>query len=156
MIVIGAKGKIDVEEVLQKLRKFKFAQVLNADLVCGKEHLEVAYERAKRAFKEKRNRCKNIEMEFMLYASCKRQIKDALEFIGAKNEGRYAFVFDGISKKEARKFVEELGLKVDNRVLRKSIKKLSKFISKEEMKTVDKSFYYDLLFEKMSSLEVMK
>lgn len=158
MIIIGAKGKINVEDVLKRLKKLncKFAQIVNADYVCGKEHLIVAYELAKRAFKNRRNICKNIEMEFLVYASAKKQIKDALAVMGAKDRGNYAFVFDGMRKKDALKFVKDLGLKIDDKVIEPTIKKIKKFVNEKELKTIDKSFYFDLIFEKMAMMETLK
>jgi len=158
MIIIGAKGEINVEDVLKRLKKLncKFAQIVNADYVCGKEHLIVAYEFAKRAFKNGRNICKNIEMEFLIYASAKKQIKDALAIIGAKEKGNYAFIFDGIKKRDGIKFVKDLGLKIDDKVIEPTIEKLKKFVEDKELKTIDKSFYYDLIFEKMAMMDAIK
>ncbi len=157
MIIIGAKGKLDVEEALNKIKeKGVKAQILDADVVCGKEHIEVAYEHAKRAFEEGRNKSKSIEMELMLYASGKRQIKEAIEFIGAKEKGNYVFIFFNVDENKARKFVEDLGMKIDDSVIQPSIKKLKKFVSEEELKTIDKDFYFDLIFEKIAMVELLK
>jgi|Deesub1362A_J573_1020465.scaffolds.fasta_scaffold20960_1 KEOPS complex subunit Cgi121 len=157
MIVVGARGKLNVEEVLNRLKKDGIkVQILDASVVCGKEHIEVAYEHAKRAFEEGRNKSKSIEMELMLYASGKRQIKEAIEFIGAKEKGQYAFVFFDIDESKARKFVENLGLKIDDSVIQPSIEKLKKFVNKEELKTIDKDFYFDLIFEKIAMVELLK
>jgi len=157
MIVIGAKGKLNVEEVLDKIKEQGIkAQILDADVVCGKEHIEVAYEHAKRAFEEGRNKSKSIGMELMLYASGKRQIKEAIEFIGAKEKGNYVFIFFNVDEGKARRFVESLGLKIDDGVMQPSIEKLKKFISEEELKTIDKDFYFDLIFEKIAMVELLK
>ncbi|KAA0010125.1 hypothetical protein B6U81_04590 [Thermoplasmatales archaeon ex4484_30] len=163
MIVVGAEGKIDVEKALQKLDEFCIennirAQILDASLVYGKEHIEVAYEHAKRAFEKKRNVCNTIEMEMLLYASAKKQIKDAISFIGAKEKGWYAFVFIGkINKNKVEKFVKSLGLKINEKVLHGKKEKLIKFgISEKELKTVDKSMYGELVLEKMALLNAIK
>lgn len=157
MIIVGARGKIDVEKTIEKLKKFKFAQVMDATCVCGEEHVIVAYEHAKRAFENGRNVCRDMTLEFLLYASGKRQIKDAIEFIGAKEEGEYVFVFDGVDERKAIEFVEEMGLEIDEKVIAPSVEKLKKFgISEEEMETVGKPFYYDLIFEKIAMVELMK
>ena len=157
MIVIGARGRINVEKALEEMRKRGLnGQILDASKVCGREHLEVAYEHAKRAFDEKRNKSNRLEMEFLLYASTKRQIKEAIEFIGAKEKGEYAFIFFGENEEKAKKFVKELGLEIDDSVIEPSIQKLRNFVSEEELKTVDKSFYFDLIFEKVAMVELMK
>lgn len=158
MIIIGAKGKLDVDDAIKKLKKIKgVSQIFDASCICGREHIEVAYERAKRAFEEGRNKCRSIGMEMLLYASCKRQIKDAMDFIGAKDNGEYAIFFEELSKEEATKFVEnELNLVIDENVLEADIEKLKKFVSEKELNTVDKSFYFDLLFEKIAMVELLK
>ncbi len=157
MIVIGAKGKMDVERALKFLKGIdENAQILDATMVCGREHLGVAYEHAERAFREGRNKSRSIGMETMLYASTRRQIKEAIETMGAKEEGEYAFLFFNVDEREARKVVKEMGLVIDESVLEPSMEKLMNFIDEEEIKTVDKSFYFDLLFEKIAMVELMK
>jgi len=157
MIVIGAKGKLNVEEALNKLKERGIeAQILNACKICGMEHLEVAYEHAKRAFQEERNKSRSIGMELMRYASAKRQIKEAIDFMGAKEEGEYAFVFFNVAEDEARNMVKEMGLSIDNSVLEATMEKLLNFVDEDELRTVDKSFYFDLLFEKIAMVELMK
>jgi len=157
MIVIGAKGRLNVEEALNKLKEKDIeAQIFDASKVCGVEHMEIAYEHARRAFKEGRNKSRSIGMELMRYASAKRQIKEAIDFMGAKEEGEYAFVFFNVEKKEAVKIVKEMALEVDDSVLAPSKEKLLNFVDEDELKTVDKSFYFDLLFEKVAMVELMK
>ena len=157
MIVVGARGRMDVERALEIIKKHDSeAQILNATRVCGREHLEVAYEHARRAFQEGRNKSRSIGMETMLYASTKRQIKEAIEFMGARVEGEYAFIFFNLDEKKAVEIVKELGLEVDDKVLEPSMEKLLYFVEEQEMQTVDKSFYFDLLFEKVAMVELMK
>ena len=157
MIVVGARGRMDVERALEIIKKHDSeAQILNAARVCGREHLEVAYEHARRAFHEGRNKSRSIGMETMLYASTKRQIKEAIEFMGARVEGEYAFIFFNLDEKKAVEIVKELGLEVDDKVLEPSMEKLLYFVEEQEMQTVDKSFYFDLLFEKVAMGELMK
>ncbi|HEC76893.1 MAG TPA: hypothetical protein ENI33_06530 [Thermoplasmatales archaeon] len=158
MIIIGAKGKLNIEETLEKLKKIKgISQIFDASCICGREHIEIAYERAKRAFEEGRNKCRSIEMEMLLYASCKRQIKDAMDFVGAKKHGEYAIFLDGLNEEEAIKFVKnELKLEIDENVLKPSIEKLKKFVDEKELRTVDKSFYFDLIYEKIAMVELTK
>ena len=157
MIVIGARGRMNVERALDIVRKHdEEAQILNAAMVCGVEHIEVAYEHARRAFREGRNKSRSIGMETMLYASTKRQIKEAIEFMGAREEGEYAFLFFNMDEEKARRLVEEMGVVIDNDVLEPSMEKLMKFVEEKELKTMDKSFYFDLLFEKIAMVEIMK
>jgi len=158
VVVIGAKGKINVEEVIKKLHEYcSPCQIFDADVICGEEHIITAYHHAKRAFKYGKNIAKSMEMEILLYVAARRQINDAIKFAGAKNNGKYAFLFVGKSKKDAEDFVKMLGMKIDNRLLKPSIQKLKKFgITEKELKSVNKSMYADLVLEKMALLELMK
>lgn len=157
MMVIGAQGRLDVEDALKRGREEGLSlQILDARWVCGREHLEVAYEHARRAFEEKRNVSESMEMEFLRYASCRRQIRDAIACAGAKEEGPHALVFFNTPEEQALRFVEELGLAVDERVLEPTEEKLRRFVGERELSTVDKSFYVDLVFEKIAMVDLMK
>lgn len=157
MMVIGAKGHLDVEDALERGRTKGFSlQILDASCVCGKEHLEVALAHARRAFEEKRNVSESMEMEFLRYVSCRRQIRDAIAFAGAKDSGTYAFVFFSGTQEQAQRFVEELGLEIDGRVLEPAEEKIKRFVGERELSTVDKSFYVDLVFEKIAMVSLMK
>lgn len=57
-------------------------QIFDADLIAGYEHITLAVDLAVRAWSENRNIARTIAMEVLLYASAKRQIKDAIRAIG--------------------------------------------------------------------------
>ena len=158
VVIIGAKGKIDVEKALKKLRRFcRDCQIFDASIICGKRHIMGAWRHAKRAFKYGENISNSISMEVLLYVAATRQIDEAIKFAGAKNNGKYAFLFIGKSKEEAIKFIKELGLKVDDSILLPSLPKIKKFgITEKELKSVNKSKYADLVLEKMAMLDVKK
>ena len=158
IVIIGAKGKIGIDKLIKKMHKFcSLCQVFDASIICGKEHVMAAYKHAKRAFKYKKNISNSIEIEILLYAAGKRQIKDAIKFAGAKENGKYAFLFIGKSEKEVKSFLENIGLEIDNNILKPTIKKLKKFgITEKELKTVDKSMYADLVLEKIAMIELQK
>ncbi len=163
MIIIGAKGKMDVEIAIKKLSEFckensLIGQIFDADLVFGEEHLIVAYEHAKRAFEERRNICKTIEMEMLLYASGRRQINEAISLIGAKKEGNYAFFVHGkIEREKLIDFISQLNLEIDQSVIDFRMEKLNKFgISEKEIIATDEKFHKDLIFEKIALLDVIK
>ncbi len=61
---------------------------MDADLVAGYEHLILAIKMATKAWKEGRNIAKSLTMEALLYASAKRQIKDAINTVGPSASGR--------------------------------------------------------------------
>ncbi|MEM1513945.1 MAG: KEOPS complex subunit Cgi121 [Candidatus Thermoplasmatota archaeon] len=163
MIIIGAKGKMDVEDAIKKFmdfckRNFVIGQIFDADLIFGEEHLAVAYERAKKAFEKGRNICKTIEMEMLLYASARRQINEAISLIGAKKEGNYAFFICGkIDKEKVADFIHGLNLEIDQDVIEFKKEKLKKFgIDEKEIFATDEKFHKDLIFEKIALLDAIK
>ena len=85
-----------VEGFLESLRRKSQAtevQVLRPDRVAGAEHLFFATMNALNAFKQKTNLSKGLPMEILLYASAQRQIKNAIEMLGLKeNPGKFALV----------------------------------------------------------------
>jgi len=85
-----------VEGFLERLRRKSPAievQVLRPDRVAGAEHLFFATMNALNAFKQETNLSKGLPMEILLYASAQRQIKNAIEMLGLKeNPGKLALV----------------------------------------------------------------
>lgn len=70
---------------LRKLRsQFPSVQVqlVRADRIGGREHLNFAARNAVRAFRQKYNRSHSLAMELLLYVSCQRQISRAIETLG--------------------------------------------------------------------------
>ncbi|MCD6474066.1 MAG: hypothetical protein J7K47_04075 [Thermoplasmata archaeon] len=157
-IVFGARGKINIENAIKKLKEFcSPCQIFDASVICGKEHILAACYHAEKAFKYKKNVAKTLDMEILLYVAGKRQINEAIKFAGAKDNGKYAFLFYGKSEEEAKAFIESLGLKIDDSLLESSIKKIKKFgITEKELKTVSKSKYADLVLERIAMLNIKK
>ncbi|MCD6299285.1 MAG: hypothetical protein J7L93_01595 [Thermoplasmata archaeon] len=161
--IVGCRGEIhDKEEFIERIRQFgdenkAICQIMNADMVYGREHILSAVEHALRAFENGTNSCKTPDMEILLYASGKRQIKDAIEFMGIGKSGKFVFVYAGNGNPGIEEFLEELGLEVDSNVMDGDILTLDKFgIGDEEMKTVDKSMYGDLILEKVAMVDLIK
>jgi tRNA threonylcarbamoyladenosine modification (KEOPS) complex Cgi121 subunit len=91
-------------------------QLLNADLVFGSIHLEVAVEKAERSFEDQRNISRNLATELLLYASAETQISNAIEKIGIKDGIRnVAVVVWGDC--EINNILENLDLARDDSVL---------------------------------------
>ena len=80
---IGA-AKAFVDSICRELPKGVEVQLFDAYLVASWEHLYFAALNACAAFQTGRGISKNISVETALYASSRRQIKRALEFIGVK------------------------------------------------------------------------
>ncbi|HEX17238.1 MAG TPA: hypothetical protein ENG60_02355 [Thermoplasmatales archaeon] len=174
MIVKGARGRIeDVEGFVRKVREISTGmgieiQVVDADLVCGKDHVISAVMHAVRSFKEKRNSTRSLSMELLLYLSGERQISRAIEKVGIKEgKERHVFVFLGsddldyieksLTEDEAEGIIRSLGMELDDGVMRVSREKLERFgLTMEEIETVDKDKYGDLILEKVALVDLMK
>ena len=82
-VAIG-DAKAFMDAVCRDLPDGAEVQLFDADLVATWEHLYFAALNALMAFQNKRNVSKSLAVEMALYASAKRQIKKAIEFIGVK------------------------------------------------------------------------
>ncbi len=94
MFVRGYRGTVSVEFARELADSGVY--VVNALCVGGLEHLEYAYERAKRNFESGVNVARSFHMELMRILSGRRQIKDALVLCGV--EGARSIVL--ISERE--------------------------------------------------------
>lgn len=63
-------------------------QLFDAAAIAGEEHLSSAAMHALRAFERKANRSSSVGMEMLLYASGRRQIKDAVGLVGITERTR--------------------------------------------------------------------
>lgn len=165
-IVMGAKGRIDsVPDLLEKVNTIAKdigieVQLLDAAKVCGKEHLEVASMKAVRAFEEGRNHANSRPVEVLLYASAKRQITEAMEFMGIhEGDMEVAVVIFGAAGKEVPDdLIQKMGLEADDSVLRGSDKVLTAFgIDHERMREkIPPEKMTDLVLEKVALLDIEK
>ena len=166
--IVGAKGDIqDVDSLLEKVGSFArnqnvIIQLLDADMIYGDNHLISAFEHAKRAMDRKTNTTNSLEMETLLYASGERQLKLAIPKMGIKKgRANIAFVFIDQKSQIPDNLVDEmlklLNLKRDDQVLQGDENTLKKFgISKNEIKTVTKAKYGDLILEKVAMVDIIK
>ena len=167
--IIGAKGNIqNVDGFLKKVSKFVeendiIAQVFDAELIYGENHLISAFEHAKRAMDRKTNTTNSIEMETLLYSSGERQLKLAIPKMGVKKgSDSVTIIFicksqNKISDKLISEFLEQLSLSRDDSVLEGDENTLKRFgISKNELKTVSKAKYGDLVLEKVAMVDIIK
>jgi KEOPS complex subunit Cgi121 len=162
--VIGAVGDIkDLDKFLEQISDFALKnkmiiQVLNADLIYGKDHLISAVEHAKRAIQRNTNTTNSLEMEILLYTSGERQLKLAIPKMGVKNgKSKIAFVLIAEKDISEKQLMETLSLKRDDKVLEGDIDTLKKFgINKHEIDTVNKEKYGDLILEKVAMVDIIK
>jgi KEOPS complex subunit Cgi121 len=170
--IVGARGNIkDVDDFLKQIVNFArehrvIIQVFDADVVYGKNHLISATEHAVRAFERKTNTTNSLVMEILLYASGERQLKLAISKMGIRTgKGNIAFVFIGnikdaegkISDHLIDELLELVSLKRNDKVLEGNEETLRKFgISENEINTVTKAKYGDLILEKVAMVDIIK
>ena len=167
--IIGAKGNIqDVDSFLKKVTEFVeendiLIQAFDAELIYGKNHLISAFEHAKRAMDRKTNTTNSLAMETLLYSSGERQLKLAIPKMGIKKgDVAIALIFiieppNKFSDQLVSEFIEELSLKRDDSVLEGDENTLKKFgISQNELKTVTKTKYGNLILEKVAMVDIIK
>jgi KEOPS complex subunit Cgi121 len=164
--IVGAKGNIQsVDEFLKKLDEISnenniTIQVFDAEVIYGENHLISAVEHAMRAMDRKTNTTNSLSMEILLYASGERQLKIAIPKMGVKKgKENIAFVFiqKGLTDQLISDILIQLSLDRDDKVLQGSIDKLKKFgIGENEINTVAKSKYGDLILEKVAMVDIIK
>jgi len=170
--IIGCNGKTDnIEKALEISQKYEKRYgvsllLLDSSLIYGKEHMKSAVKHAIRAFQEKRNTSNSLSLEILLYASGKKQLKEAIEFMGIKKMGSCAIVCVGKTKisgsenmipRDIDRLVTDLEMEHDNSVLDGNKEILYRFgITETEIKTVDKSMYQDLILERVAMVDVFK
>jgi tRNA threonylcarbamoyladenosine modification (KEOPS) complex Cgi121 subunit len=101
--------KIPVENFLQELKKagdIEF-QLLNLNLIAGKEHLYFSILNALHAFKNKKNFSRSLGIEVLLYASTQKQIRNAIEVMGVKPEQPVVLIALNSSKDKLEKFFSQ-------------------------------------------------
>ncbi|MFW6121546.1 MAG: KEOPS complex subunit Cgi121 [Petrotogales bacterium] len=172
---IGAKGKIkDVDSFLKQIDNFSqshhiIIQVFDADMVYGKKHLVSAVEHAIRAFKQKTNTSDSLPMEILLYASGERQLKQAIPKLGIKKDKtNIAMVFVNnievvkdaygkLSEKLINKLLMSLSIVRDDSVIEGDVGTLGKFgLIEDEIATVTKAKYENLILEKVAMVDIIK
>jgi KEOPS complex subunit Cgi121 len=164
--IIGARGNIqNVDKFLKKIESFSqnnnlIVQAFDADLIYGKNHLISAVGHAKRAMERKTNLTNTLGMEILLYASGERQLKIGIPKMGVKKGYvNIAFVFtEGkISEQEIKKILDQLSLVREDHVIEGDVSTLKKFgITENEINTVTKNKYGNLILEKVAMVDIIK
>jgi len=167
--IFGAVGEIkNIDTFLNRISDFSkennfFIQTFDANVIFGKNHILSAVNHAKRAFKCKTNTTNSLEMEILLYTSGERQLKLAIPKMGVKKgKSNVAFVFlsednDIISNEKINEFLNFLSLKKDNKVLEGDENTLRLFgINDNEIETVKKEKYGNLILEKVAMVDIIK
>jgi len=131
-------------------------QLLDARLVCGRDHLFAATEHAERAMRERTNVAQSLAVEFVLYASGERQIASALAKIGIRDDTtEFALVLFGGGDPD--EVLRALDLSRDDRVLESSRPKLQRFgLTDAELATVPSDRAADLVLERVALVDLLK
>ena len=164
--IIGARGSIkSKEQFLKRVRDFvtnsprgegMLLQFLNADLVCGRQHLESALSHAQRAFQRGNAISDTLGMEILLYAAGEVQISSALAKIGLSDgcENVACIIDPGI---DIECMMTYLDLTRDDGVLDWTESKLRRFgITNESISAAGSDTMADLVLEKVSMVDVRK
>jgi len=154
--ILGTVGQVDdPDRLLAAVKGLGEVLILDADAVCGPEHLRTAVEHAQRAFRRGTNAASSLPMETLLYASGERQISGALKRMGvSRGSRRLALViFDG----QIEETLVALGLVREDGVLGTSREKLMRMgVSEEELDALPPRLGSDLVFERVALVEMLK
>ncbi|MDW5563151.1 MAG: KEOPS complex subunit Cgi121 [Methanomassiliicoccus sp.] len=151
--VVGAKGSVnDPEALIAALRSIEGGEgaALDADMVCGRDHLCSAAMHALRAFDRGDRISSSLAVETVLFASGERQISKAFKKVGLRaGAERVALVFFDVNDVEAA--LRSLGLVRDDNVLAPSVEKAKRFgITGSELGAVPAGKYQELVLERVA------
>ena len=171
VLITGCKGFVEPHIFLNTLKEFSLqhqaaAQAFYAPFIYGKEHIVTAVEHAIRAFRNQTQTCRSLDMEILLYAAGRRQIRDAIDTLGIKlgEPMVVAAVTDDellgcdgfIGMETLTQFLIDQGLQIDHMVIPGDDRVLQPFgVTPAEQKTVDKSMYGDLIMERVALVDLI-
>ncbi|NLX47647.1 MAG: hypothetical protein GXY70_05730 [Euryarchaeota archaeon] len=152
-------GRGDINALLGKASALEADIVLmDADKVCGADHLRSAVFHARRAFERGTNSANTLGMEVILYASGERQISKAKDKMGL-HEGteRVALVILEPQDADLDRILREMSLERDDELLKCDLAKGEAFgIGQGELATVGEAMLPDLVLERVAFVEVLK
>jgi len=155
--IVGARGAPgDPAQRLAALKALGEVQLLDARLVCGRDHLVSAAEHAERAMREHTNVARSLAVEFVVYASGERQIADALAKMGVRDDTtQFAVVVFG--GEDPADVLRSLSLTRDHAVLESSPAKLRAFgLTDAELASVPPERAADLVLERVALVDLLK
>jgi KEOPS complex subunit Cgi121 len=157
--IVGARGPVaKPESLIDALRSLDGGEgaVLDADMVCGADHLRSAAMHALRAFGRGDNASSTLAMETLLYASGERQITKAMKKVGLRpGAERVALVLFDVEDVGA--VLCALELRRDDAVLEPSLEKARRFgITEQELRAVTHDKYQELVLERVAFVDLSK
>lgn len=154
--IVGARGKAaNPEARLVAAREMGDVQLLDARVVCGRDHLLVASEHAKRAVRNGTKVANSLAVEFVLFASGERQISGAIAKMGIRQDTTEfaVVVFAG----DAESALRGLGLSRDDTLLDATVAKLHAFgVTEAELASVPTDRQTDLVLERVALVDLLK
>lgn len=170
MRIFGCIGVInDVNDFITKVNIFGEKngieiQLFDARLIFGKEHLQSAFEHAKRSFQRGESATRSLGMELLLYASGERQITKAIKKMGIKKDLDWivsVFIFPSNLNNNIDiikdNFYKDFSLQNNNLVIQPDETMLSLYgISKKARSTVQHHQIFQLVLEKIALVDVIK
>jgi KEOPS complex subunit Cgi121 len=158
VFILGARGEAGTAAEFMALVQSLPCDVLpmDADVVCGRTHLEAAVAHAKRAMEQGTNASSTMSMETMLFASGERQISKAKEKMGVKDGMRH-FALVLFECDDPGEVLRKLKLIKDDLVLLPTREKLIAFgIEPRELASVPERLAPDLVLERVAFVEILK
>ncbi|MCX6651423.1 MAG: KEOPS complex subunit Cgi121 [Methanomassiliicoccales archaeon] len=130
--------------------------LLDADKVCGADHLSSAVLHARRAFERGENASNTLSMEVILYASGERQISKAKNKMGLRQgTERVAVVL--LSLGDLDQVLSDLGLRRDDSLLDCTLEKGAAYgIDPAELRTLGETLLPELVLEKVAFVDLIK
>lgn len=132
--------------------------LMDADRVCGIDHLISAVIHARRAFDRGSNASNTLGMEVILYASGERQISKAKKKMGLhQGTERVALVLLGPPDADIDDVLEKLELRRDDSLLDCTLEKGAAFgLDENEVHTLGEGFLQELILEKVAFVDLLK
>lgn len=128
--------------------------ILRADMTFGLDHITSALYHARKAFTEKRNSSDSLAMETLLYASGERQLSSAIGKMGVRDDTKEVVVIRLVGGE----FSPEIGWKTlaqsDPEAGEERYLKFG--ISREELGTVRRELWPELVLEKVATVDIIK
>jgi len=132
--------------------------LMDADKVCGPDHITSAVIHARRAFEQGTAASNTLGMEVILYASGERQISKAKRKMGLHQETeRVAVVLLSPEDGDMNLLLRQLGLARDDSLLACGPEKGMAFgIDPVELETLGEERLSDLILEKVAFVDLLK
>jgi KEOPS complex subunit Cgi121 len=158
VLILGARGEAcSAADFMAQVQSLPCEVLpMDADMVCGKVHLEAAVVHAKRAIEQGTNASAMVSMETMLFASGERQISKAKEKMGVKNGMRHfaLVLFDCDDPAEVLRLLKMI--KDDLVLLPSREKAIAYGIGRDDLESVPDRQATDLVLERVAFVEILK